>query len=166
MADEKKTPANGQSAEKVSWFTKFLNWCKALPKRIATPFKNMAHELKLVTWPTKRKLIIYSIAVLVFMLFMMIVIGLFDLGSSTLVRALRFGSSSTTAPVVSTVEDAAETAAEAVEETAEAVADTAEQAAETVEETAEAVADTAEQAVEAVEETVEATEQAVETENK
>ena len=156
MADEKKTPAKGQSAEKASWFSKFIDWCKALPKRIATPFKNMAHELKLVTWPTKRKLIIYSITVLVFMLFMMIVIGLFDLGSSTLVRALRFGPNSNPAQVVSTVEDAAETAAEAVGETA---AEAVEGTAEAVKETAEAVADTAEAAADAVE-------QATETENK
>ena len=48
----------------------------------------MYYELKRVTWPTKRKLIVYSVIVLVFMLLMGIVIGLFDLGASALVRAL------------------------------------------------------------------------------
>ena len=67
---------------------KFLNWWKRLPGRIAKPFKNMFYELKKVTWPSKRKLIVYSLTVLVFMLFMGIVIGLLDMGASALVRLL------------------------------------------------------------------------------
>ncbi len=85
MADVNNKPA-GKKEE--SWFTRCINWFKKLPARIATPFKNMVNELKRVTWPTKRKLIIYSITVLVFMLFMMVVVGAFDLGSSALVRSL------------------------------------------------------------------------------
>ena len=67
---------------------KILNWFKNLPKRISKPFKNMWYELKKVTWPSKHKLITYSIIVLVFMLFMGIVIGLLDTGASALVRKL------------------------------------------------------------------------------
>ena len=67
---------------------KILNWFKTLPKRISKPFKNMYYELKKVTWPSKHKLITYSVIVLVFMLFMGIVIGLLDTGASTLVRKL------------------------------------------------------------------------------
>ena len=85
MADVNNKPAGKQGE---SWFTRCINWFKKLPSRIATPFKNMVNELKRVTWPTKRKLIIYSITVLVFMLFMMVVVGAFDLGSSALVRSL------------------------------------------------------------------------------
>ena len=48
----------------------------------------MFYELKKVTWPSKRKLIVYSLTVLVFMLFMGIVIGLLDMGASALVRLL------------------------------------------------------------------------------
>ena len=48
----------------------------------------MYYELKKVTWPTKEKLITYSIVVLVFMLFMGVVIGLLDMGASALVRLL------------------------------------------------------------------------------
>ncbi len=91
MADEKKTPAkakDGVNQENKSE-NKIIAWFKALPKRIATPFKNMAHELKRVTWPSKEKLIRYSIIVLVFLLVMMVIIGLFDMGSSALVRAVR-----------------------------------------------------------------------------
>ena len=81
---EKKTPAKKADAKE----NKFLAWCKRLPSRIATPFKNMWYELKKVTWPTKRKLWVYSVVVLVFMLFMSIVIGLLDTGASALIRLL------------------------------------------------------------------------------
>ena len=81
---EKKAPAK-QAGTKGN---KFVAWCKRLPSRIATPFKNMWYELKKVTWPTKRKLWVYSLVVLVFMLFMSIVIGLLDMGASALIRLL------------------------------------------------------------------------------
>lgn len=86
MAEEKKV-AKQETAVKAepSKMDKFVAWCKALPTRIAKPFKNMWTELKRVTWPTKRKLIVYSAIVLVFMLCMGIVIGLFDAGASALV---------------------------------------------------------------------------------
>ena len=48
----------------------------------------MWYELKKVTWPTKHKLIVYSLVVLVFMLFMGVVIGLLDMGASALVKLL------------------------------------------------------------------------------
>ncbi len=90
MADEKKAPASQKTAvqAKTSGWDKFVGFCKRLPATIARPFKDMYFELKRVTWPTKRKLIIYSVIVLVFMLVMGIIIGLFDLGASALVRAL------------------------------------------------------------------------------
>lgn len=81
---EKKAPAKKADSK----WKRFLNWWKRLPSRIATPFKNMWYELKKVTWPTKRKLFVYSVVVLVFMLFMSIVIGLLDMGASALVRLL------------------------------------------------------------------------------
>ena len=71
-----------------SRLSKILNWFRNLPKRISKPFKNMHYELKKVTWPSKQKLIAYSIMVLVFMLFMGVVIGLLDMGASALVRML------------------------------------------------------------------------------
>ena len=94
MAEENKTvtpqaakaPAK-KPAPETRW-SKFLSWWAKLPSRIATPFKNMWYELKKVTWPTKRKLWVYSVVVLVFMLFMGIVIGLLDMGASALVKLL------------------------------------------------------------------------------
>ena len=91
MSEIKKTVEKTEKAVKQSGeskLSKILNWFKNLPKRISKPFKNMYYELKKVTWPSKEKLITYSIIVLVFMLFMGIVIGLLDMGASALVRML------------------------------------------------------------------------------
>jgi len=91
MSEIKKTAEKTEKAVKKSGeskLSKILSWFKNLPKRISKPFKNMYYELKKVTWPSKEKLIAYSIIVLVFMLFMGIVIGLLDMGASALVRML------------------------------------------------------------------------------
>ena len=100
MADEKKTAivtAVEKTADKTEKavkkagdgkLSKVLNWFATLPQRIAKPFKNMFYELKKVTWPSKHKLINYSIIVLLFMLFMAIVIGLLDMGASALIKLL------------------------------------------------------------------------------
>ena len=86
MSEKKAEKSVQKSGE--SRLSKILNWFKTLPARISKPFKNMYYELKKVTWPSKEKLIAYSIIVLVFMLFMGIVIGLLDMGASALVRML------------------------------------------------------------------------------
>ena len=89
MSEEKKTAAQAKPAKKTeSRMSKFVNWLKNLPQNISRPFKNMYYELKKVTWPSKQKLVAYSIIVLVFMLFMGIVIGLLDMGASALVKLL------------------------------------------------------------------------------
>ena len=86
MSEKKAEKSVQKSGE--SRLSKILNWFKTLPTRISKPFKNMYYELKKVTWPSKEKLIAYSVIVLVFMLFMGIVIGLLDMGASALVRML------------------------------------------------------------------------------
>ena len=91
MSEIKKTAEKTEKAVKKSGeskLTKIISWLKNLPTRIAKPFKNMYYELKKVTWPSKEKLIAYSIIVLVFMLFMGVVIGLLDMGASALVKML------------------------------------------------------------------------------
>ena len=87
MSEVKKAEKSVQKSGERR-LSKILNWFKTLPARISKPFKNMYYELKKVTWPSKQKLIAYSIIVLVFMLFMGIVIGLLDMGASALVRML------------------------------------------------------------------------------
>ena len=86
MADE-KTVVKGQE-EKQNFFTKLINFFKKLPGAIARPFKNMWHELRKVTWPSRPDVIKYSLIVLVFLVFMGAVIGLLDLGSTTLVKVI------------------------------------------------------------------------------
>ena len=91
MSEIKKTAEKTEKAVKKSGesrLSKIISWFASLPKRISKPFKNMYYELKKVTWPSKEKLIAYSVIVLVFMLFMGIVIGLLDMGASALVRLL------------------------------------------------------------------------------
>ncbi len=82
MADEKKTV----SKEKASFFTKVSNFFKNLPQLVAKPFKNTWHELKKVTWPTKKEWLNCTLIVLAFMAFMGVTIGLLDLGSSALIQ--------------------------------------------------------------------------------
>ena len=91
MSEEKKAVDKAEKAGKkteASRMEKIAKWFKDLPQRISKPFKNMFYELKKVTWPSKQKLVAYSIIVLVFMLFMGIVIGLLDMGASALVKLL------------------------------------------------------------------------------
>ena len=82
MADEKTVVKEKKEASG----NKFVNFFRNLPKNIARPFKNMWHELRKVTWPTKQDLIQYSLIVLAFLAFMGVVIGLLDLGSTALVN--------------------------------------------------------------------------------
>ena len=91
MSEVKKAAEQTEKAVKKSGegkLSKIINWFKALPKRIAKPFKNMYYELKKVTWPSKERLISYCCIVLLFMLFMGVVIGLLDMGASALIKLL------------------------------------------------------------------------------
>ena len=122
MADEKKTVKETQETGKTN---KFVAFFKNLPQNIATPFKNMWHELKKVTWPTKKDLINYTCIVLLFMVFMGVVIGLLDMGASRLVTAISSLKNTYTA------EEAVAEVAETVPEVAEnAVVEEATQTAE------------------------------------
>ena len=117
MAEEKKTPAKVEESK----LTKVLNWFKTLPARIAKPFKNMVAELKKVTWPSKKKWISSSVAVLVFMLFMGVVIGLLDLGATALVNTMISNPSETV--VEENVGETVDATEDPVEEAAEAPAE-------------------------------------------
>ena len=85
MADEKNV-AKAKEQGKETFITKCVNFFKNLPANVARPFRNMWHELRKVTWPTKQDLIQYSLIVLAFLAFMGVVIGLLDLGSTALVN--------------------------------------------------------------------------------
>lgn len=83
MAEE-KVVAKG----KENFLTKVGRFFKNLPGNIARPFKNMWRELRKVTWPTRKDLTNYTLIVVLFMVFMGVVIGLLDMGSSALIRLL------------------------------------------------------------------------------
>lgn len=85
MADE-KTVVKGKENTQETFLTKCKNFFKNLPANIARPFRNMWHELRKVTWPTRQDLINYTLIVLAFLVFMGVVIGLLDLGSTALVK--------------------------------------------------------------------------------
>ena len=81
---EKKVAKNA----KPNFFVRFGKGCVNLVKKIGNAFKNMWRELRKVTWPSREKLVNYSTIVVLFIAFMMVVIGLLDLGASQLVSLI------------------------------------------------------------------------------
>ena len=76
--DNEGVKAKANFFQKVGLFIKNLFW------KVVNSFKNMAFELKKVTWPTRSELINYSLVVLVFMVAMAIIIGIIDTGAAQL----------------------------------------------------------------------------------
>lgn len=112
MADEKKTVKETTEVKAEKKESKFVTFFKKLPGKIAAPFKNMWHELKKVTWPTRQSYVKYLAIVLCFMVFMGVVIGLLDMGASKLVSALSSlnpnnATTETADDAVTTTDDAA-----------------------------------------------------------
>ena len=85
MSEAKRKAAKN---EKQSVVTKVLNFFKNLPKTIAKPFMNTWRELRKVTWPTRENLVNSTLLVLAFMVFMGVVIGLLDMGSTEVIKLL------------------------------------------------------------------------------
>ena len=171
MPEEKKAAEKTEKAKKSAQpgkLDKVLQWFKTLPQRIAKPFRNMYYDLKKVTWPTKQKLINYSIIVLAFMLVMGVVIGLLDMGASAGVRLL-IPKSSTTAVTTNTdadiEEDGEDIELDLEEGAEEAIGDAAEEAEGTLEVVDNAAEEAAQDAAGAAEEVVTSTEEAASGEN-
>ncbi|MBQ4061938.1 MAG: preprotein translocase subunit SecE [Christensenellaceae bacterium] len=61
---------------------------KPLGRRI----KDIISELKKVTWPSRKDLISYSVAVLVFIVILAVVTGLIDMGLGALLKLVTSGS--------------------------------------------------------------------------
>ena len=81
---EKKAAKN----TKPNFFQRFANGFVNFFKKIGNAFKSMWHELKKVTWPSREKLLNYTAIVVLFMVFMIVVIGLIDLGATQLVKLI------------------------------------------------------------------------------
>lgn len=85
MADEKKAVAKGK---KPNFFVRFGRGFVNFFVKIGLSFKNMWHELQKVTWPTRDKLINFIVIVVLALVFLMVIIGLLDMGASALVNLL------------------------------------------------------------------------------
>ncbi len=85
---EKKAVTQKKPEKKPNVLTRIGNWFVRLFKTIVNAFKNMWRELRKVTWPTREKLVNYSTIVVLFIVFMMVVIGLLDTGASQLVNLI------------------------------------------------------------------------------
>ena len=66
----------------------FVQRCINFFKGIGRSFKNMFHEMKKVTWPTKKELLNYSVVVFVFLIVMGVIIGVIDTGAGALVNLI------------------------------------------------------------------------------
>ena len=75
---------SGAKNTKPGFGERFVNFFKGIGKS----FKNMYHELKKVTWPTRKELINYSVVVFVFMVVMGVIIGIIDFGAGELVNLI------------------------------------------------------------------------------
>jgi len=70
---DRKSPVAPQR-RKIDW----KQWFRALPKKIAKFFRDVVHELKRVTWPTRKTLLTYTLVVIVALIFFAIILGIFD----------------------------------------------------------------------------------------
>ena len=80
--------SENKEVKKPGFFSRAVDFCKALPGRIANAFKNMVAELKKVAWPSKKDLINYSIIVIGFVVVLALVVGVLDTASSFVVKQL------------------------------------------------------------------------------
>ena len=74
--------------ENPNAFQRVIGFFKRLPMNIVKPFRNTWHELTKVTWPTRENLVNSTLIVLAFMVFMGVVIGLLDMGSTEVIKML------------------------------------------------------------------------------
>ena len=82
MQDRK--PPSAQPRKKINW----KQFIKKLPSGIAKFYRNVIHELKRVTWPTRKALLNYTIVVIVTIIIFAIILGVFDLGFLRLVELM------------------------------------------------------------------------------
>ena len=80
--------SENKEVKKPGFFSRAVDFCKALPKRISGAFKNMVAELKKVAWPSKKDLVNYSIIVIGFVVVLALVVGVLDTASSFVVKKL------------------------------------------------------------------------------
>ena len=70
----KERKASAPSKGKINW-KQFL---RKLPGKISKFFRGVIHELKRVTWPTRKELLTYTIVSIITIAFFAIILGIFD----------------------------------------------------------------------------------------
>ncbi len=91
MSEKKPSPekkASVKKSGKPNFLVRFGRGFVRFFKKIGTAFANTWRELRKVTWPTRDKLVNYTVIVVLFMVFMMIVIGLLDTGAVKLIEVM------------------------------------------------------------------------------
>ena len=73
MKQERKMPTPKPKQKFNIW-----TFLKNLPKKVVKFFRNVVHELKRVTWPTRKALLTYTVVVLVTIVIFGVVLGLYD----------------------------------------------------------------------------------------
>ena len=73
MKQERKMPTPKPKQKFNIW-----TFLKNLPKKVTKFFRNVVHELKRVTWPTRKALLTYTVVVLVTIVIFGVVLGLYD----------------------------------------------------------------------------------------
>lgn len=73
MTQERKVPSQKPRQKFNIW-----TFLKNLPKKVAKFLRNVVHELKRVTWPSRKALLTYTIVVLVTIAIFGVLLGLYD----------------------------------------------------------------------------------------
>ena len=77
-----------EKTEKTNIFVRIGRWFVKAGKAIGNYFKEVAGEVKHLSWPTKKELINYSLAVISFVALMAVIMWVLDLGFSSGIKAL------------------------------------------------------------------------------
>ena len=73
MTQERKVPSQKPRQKFNIW-----TFLKNLPKKVAKFLRNVVHELRRVTWPSRKALLTYTIVVLVTIAIFGVLLGLYD----------------------------------------------------------------------------------------
>ena len=73
MTQERKMPTPKPRQKFNIW-----TFLKNLPKKVAKFLRNVVHELKRVTWPTRKALLTYTVVVLITIFIFGVLLGLYD----------------------------------------------------------------------------------------
>ena len=73
-AAKDRKPIAAPPKKKIDW----KQLIKSIPRKIVKFFKDVSHELKRVTWPSRKALLTYTLVVIVALIFFAVILGIFD----------------------------------------------------------------------------------------